>query len=77
MSKANSEFYDYLPPTDIKSQIVTYEEFTLLWNQLPAFVKIRIPSLVHTSLDNNLDSLFHRQHSFLSDYKFSILLIQA
>jgi hypothetical protein len=58
----HTEFHDYLPHTAIKSDILTYEEFSILWMKFPEYVKIRIPQLIFSSSTdgNNVEKMFSK-----------------
>jgi len=58
----DEQMVDYLPNTELKSEIVNYERFAKLWGMFPDYAKIRVPKLIfRASVDGyNIHNLYEK-----------------
>jgi hypothetical protein len=70
---------DYIPSAPVKSEILSYEEFALVWMQLEEVKRIRVPVIrFRASQDGyNLQNLYTKCAEYANSYHNSIILVKA
>lgn len=68
---------DYLPNTELKSNIVNHSGFARLWGMFPAYAKIRVPNLIfRASVDGyNIHTLYDKCGDYYDSFYNCIIII--
>lgn len=59
--KTEGKLLDYIPNTPVKSEIITYEQFAMLWMMLDDVKRLRVPTIQFRATRDgyNLQGIYH------------------